>query len=95
MRLITLRLKQFRNFASVKLSGFGQRNVFVGLNAQGKTNLLESIYCLATMRSFRTTRTPEMIQIGADGFFISGLVMSSGMSRDVSIYYSSKKKRYL
>ncbi len=89
-----MRLKKFRNFDASALGGFAKKNIFVGLNAQGKTNLLEAIYCLATMRSFRTARTAEMIQLGQEGFFINGSVMSSNMRRDISIYYSLKKKRY-
>lgn len=94
MRLLSLRIKQFRNFAAVHLPAFGQRTVFVGNNAQGKTNLLEAIYCMATLRSFRTSRTTEMIKLGEEGFFIGGSVMSSQMRHAVSIYYSSKKKRF-
>ena len=46
--------KQFRNYQDVEVNFNPKLNVFVGRNAQGKTNLLESIYFLALTRSHRT-----------------------------------------
>ena len=51
----------FRNLEQVTLSPHPRFNVLHGDNGQGKTNLLEAIYLLATLRSFRTSRTEELI----------------------------------
>ena len=56
-----LRALQFRNLEQVSFLPHPRFNVLHGDNGQGKTNLLEAIYLLATLRSFRTTRTEELI----------------------------------
>ena len=54
MYLEKLELKHFRNYEDVNVAFSPQVNVLIGKNAQGKTNLLESIYVLAMARSHRT-----------------------------------------
>lgn len=54
-----LTVVDYRNIQRAKLSFSPSQNVLFGENAQGKTNLLEVIYLLATGRSFRTTRVEE------------------------------------
>ncbi len=62
MRVKKLRLNQFRNYAELFLEFPKSLNIFVGENAQGKTNLLEAIYFLALGRSYRTSRDAELVQ---------------------------------
>lgn len=62
MWIKTIDLRQFRNYEQLQLSFNPELNVFVGQNAQGKTNLLESIYLLALGRSYRTQQESEVIQ---------------------------------
>ena len=56
-----IRLINFRNYNSIGVEFNKNVNVFVGKNAQGKSNLLESIYMSATGKSFRTNRDKEII----------------------------------
>jgi len=56
-----IRLINFRNYNNISLDFNRKTNVFLGKNAQGKTNLLEAIYICATGRSFRTNRDREII----------------------------------
>jgi DNA replication and repair protein RecF len=51
----------FRNYDTFELSTESKVNIFIGLNAQGKTNLLESIYVLALTKSHRTHHDKELI----------------------------------
>jgi DNA replication and repair protein RecF len=51
-----------------------QLNLFLGLNAQGKTNILEGLYCLSTTRSFRAAADEEMIQFGQEAAAIEGVL---------------------
>ena len=44
MKINTLKLKNFRNYDDLEVNFGNSLNIFVGKNAQGKTNLLESIY---------------------------------------------------
>lgn len=61
MYLEQLALQNFRNYTNVFLHSFSKMNIFYGLNAQGKTNLLEAIYVLCTLQSFRTAQRKDLI----------------------------------
>ena len=54
MWLKSLTLKHFRNYQDAEINFHSGLNIFLGQNAQGKTNILESIYFLALTRSHRT-----------------------------------------
>lgn len=62
MRLTHLGLTNFRNYARVELDLPAGSVLLVGENAQGKTNLLEAVYLLATTRSLRATNDIELIR---------------------------------
>ena len=66
MRLCKLELRSFRNYQHTVLEFPRSLNVFVGENAQGKTNLLEAVYLLAVGRSHRTSRESDMIAWGSE-----------------------------
>jgi len=66
LQIRSIELRQFRNYDHVHLEFPTSLNVFVGENAQGKTNLLEAVYLLAIGRSHRTTRESDMIKWGSD-----------------------------
>lgn len=61
MFLRRLSLTDYRNYGQIELSTDRAVNVFVGPNAQGKTNLLESIFVLALTKSHRTHQDKELI----------------------------------
>ncbi len=62
MKIKYLRLNDFRNYKSCRLAVETRLNVFLGQNAQGKTNLLEALYFLATARSPRTNSAGDMVK---------------------------------
>ena len=66
MYIREIELKDFRNYRDLKVSFSKNINIFLGNNAQGKTNLLEGIYLNAMARSFKTSRDKEMIRFGED-----------------------------
>ncbi|MBI4277781.1 MAG: DNA replication/repair protein RecF [Armatimonadetes bacterium] len=66
MHLLELFLRNFRNYRRAEVRLERGINVFVGHNAQGKSNLLEAVYLCATGRSHRTQRDEEMIRAGED-----------------------------
>ena len=61
-----IELKDFRNYKNLQVSFSEDINIFLGENAQGKTNLLEGIYLNAMAKSFKTIREKEMIRFGED-----------------------------
>lgn len=72
MRLNTLHLSNVRNYAHLDLEPSPGLNVFIGRNAQGKSNLLEAISMLGTGKSFRTSRERDLIREGLQIAVISG-----------------------
>ncbi len=60
----TLSLESWRNVAEVEVAFDEGLTLFTGPNAQGKTNLLEAVFLLATGRSHRTARPDELIAFG-------------------------------
>lgn len=67
MRLLRARIRHFRNLESVELEPGRGATVLVGPNGQGKTNTLEALYYVATLRPLRATRVSELIRFGAPG----------------------------
>ncbi|MDF2644533.1 MULTISPECIES: DNA replication/repair protein RecF [unclassified Paenibacillus] len=61
MFLNRLVLSHYRNYDQIELTTDSNVNIFVGPNAQGKTNLLESIYVMAMTKSHRTHQDKELI----------------------------------
>ena len=72
MLLTALRLADFRNYRALDFAPAPGLNVFVGPNAQGKSNLLEAIAMLATGKSFRARRESELIREGTPLAEIAG-----------------------
>jgi DNA replication and repair protein RecF len=80
-----LSVRNFRNLASVDLELGARLNVIFGENGQGKTNLLESVYVLATSHSFRTGRQAEQIALGSTLASIRARVREGAELREQSI----------
>lgn len=76
MHLEKLSLRNFRNYETLELSFSPETNLIVGLNAQGKTNLLEAIGFLGTGRGFRAQRAAEMVRFDAEFAEVCGTVFS-------------------
>jgi DNA replication and repair protein RecF len=70
--LTALRLADFRNYPALDFTPAPGLNVFVGPNAQGKSNLLEAIAMLAIGKSFRARRESELIRDGTQLAEIAG-----------------------
>jgi len=82
LRLTRLKVTGWRNLASAELTAEARFVVLHGDNAQGKTNLLEAVYVLATLRSFREHRPQRLIQHGLPAAAVEGDVRGvSGLRR--------------
>ncbi len=64
MYLRTLHLRQFRNYQDQRVDFVAPKTILVGNNAQGKSNLLEAVELLATLRSHRMTRDRDLVREG-------------------------------
>lgn len=74
MWLESISLKHFRNYHDLKAKFSPSLNLFIGQNAQGKTNFLEAIYFLSLTRSHRTRSDKDLIQFDTDFLTVSGLL---------------------
>ena len=74
MWLKTLKIKYFRNYQSAEVDFDPGLNIFLGQNAQGKTNILEAIYFLALTRSHRTRTDKDLIHFQENNLQISGII---------------------
>ncbi|ABJ67115.1 DNA replication/repair protein RecF [Pediococcus pentosaceus] len=92
MYLKTLELHNFRNYADLVVEFGSGINVLLGENAQGKTNLLESIYFLALTRSHRTNSDRDLISWKTKAARVSGSVQKEHTVTPLEINLSSKGK---
>ncbi|MGA2869150.1 MAG: DNA replication/repair protein RecF [Verrucomicrobiota bacterium] len=92
MHLSHLRLRDFRNYARLDMDFSPGFHLLLGDNAQGKTNILEAIYLMATLRSFRGVGGAQMIRHGAKGYFAGGNVMGRG-DHEIKIYWSARERK--
>ncbi|ELS30990.1 MULTISPECIES: DNA replication/repair protein RecF [Pseudanabaena] len=65
MYLKSLHIKQFRNYIDQEVSFTAPKTVIVGNNAQGKSNLLEAVLLLATLRSHRVSKDRDLVKNGS------------------------------
>jgi DNA replication and repair protein RecF len=85
MKLLSLEIRDFRNLASVNLTPSARSTVLVGQNGQGKTNLLEAIYFLSTLKALRATRLHELVRFGNPRAQIAGDFEGPGGTRRISV----------
>lgn len=93
MRLSKLSLSSFRNLEEVELFPGPRFNILFGRNAQGKTNLLESIYLLGTLKSFRLAKNAEMPAWGFNSCSVTGVVEKHGVTREIFLVIEKRGKR--
>ena len=91
MHLAHLRLRDFRNYTRLDVDFAPGFHLLLGDNAQGKTNILEAIYLIATLRSFRGVGGAQMIRHGQKGYFVGGKVVGQG-EHDIKMYWSSPER---
>ena len=92
MKLTNLQLQNFCNYESVQLEFTDGVHVFIGENAQGKTNLMESIYALAMTKSHRTTNDKELIGWNKEFATIKGTVEKTATKTNLELQFSKKGK---
>lgn len=91
MHLAHLRLRDFRNYARLDVDFGPGFHLLLGDNAQGKTNILEAIYLIATLRSFRGVGGAQMVRHGQKGYFVGGQVVSQGQ-HETKMYWSARER---
>jgi DNA replication and repair protein RecF len=87
VHLAHLRLRDFRNYGRLDADFSPGLHLLLGDNAQGKTNILEAIYLVATLRSFRGVGGAQMVRHGQKGYFVGARTVGQG-DHEVKMYWS-------
>ena len=91
MYIQKLKLENFRNYENQEIEFDKNVNIIYGDNAQGKTNILESIFICSLGKSFRTNKEKELINKEKD--FAKIEMISSKEDRDIRINFEIKEKK--
>ena len=95
MKINSIILENFRNYRNLELDFDESRNIIVGENAQGKTNLIEAIYLTAFAKSFRTSNSADLISFGADSARVSTYITSEDLEKNINIVIRSDGKKMI
>jgi DNA replication and repair protein RecF len=85
MILNNLKLRCYRNLSGLDITWNKHFNVIYGQNAQGKTNLLEAVYLLGHLKSFRGARGQELINHAEDTAWIGANINKGGVTHQLEI----------
>ncbi len=85
VRLLRLHVTDFRNLAEVEVEPSARATIAVGQNGQGKTNLLEALYYLCTLKPLRAGRLQELVRFGASRATVTGRFLLRGAERVISV----------
>lgn len=92
VHLAYLKLRDFRNYGRLEADFAPGFHLLLGDNAQGKTNILEAVYLLATLRSFRGVGGAQLVRHGCKGYFAGAHVMARA-SHDIKMYWSAAERQ--
>ena len=92
MYINKIKLHNFRNYEDQEIEFNKNINVVYGDNAQGKTNILESIFLCSFGKSFRTTKEKELIRFGQDHLTVEVEYQKKDRNGKVKVDISSKKQ---
>ena len=94
MYIESIELSNYRNYSNVKVEFGKNTNILYGDNAQGKTNILESIYMAATTKSHRkNTQDKDIIKIGEDESHIRLFVNKKDISHKIDMHLRKSKNK--
>ncbi len=95
MKLEDLKLSDYRNCHDLEVNFNKNKTLIIGKNAQGKTNILESIYFLSTLKTPRTSNNIDLIRFNSEQFSIEAQIIKNNTNIEMYYKYDSDKKREL
>lgn len=93
MIIKSLELNHFRNYDELRLSFDAGTNILYGNNAQGKTNILESIFLSATTKSHKGSKDKDIIQFGHEEAHIRSVIEKEGLEQRIDMHLRSSKTK--
>ena len=89
----SVELKDYRNYEFLDMNFNEHVNIIYGDNAQGKTNILESIYMCSTSKSHRGSKDREIVRFGEDESHIKLNVLKHGMKYRIDMHLKKNKTK--
>ena len=93
MYLKSLRLRSFRNYVDRQIEFTAQKTILVGNNAQGKSNLLEAVELLASLKSHRTSRDRELVLDSATTGQIDATIERAYGTSELKVVFRKQGRR--
>ncbi len=93
MKLKSLKLKNYRNCENIEMDFCDFKNLIIGKNAQGKTNILESIYFLSNLKSVRTSNNLDLIKFEKEKAEINVVLEKNNTNVEMDFSYNDEKKK--
>ena len=88
-----LKLKDFRNYENLDIVFSENTNIFYGKNAQGKTNILESIFVGGTTKSHKGAKDKELVRFGKEEAHIGLNVEKKGLTYEIDMHLKKNAKK--
>ena len=93
MYIESVQLQNFRNYRELHLNFDKGTNIFYGDNAQGKTNILESVYLCGTTKSHRGSKDKEIIRFGEEESHIRMMIRKDELSYKIDMHLRKNKAK--
>ena len=93
MIIDNLKLKNYRNYKNLDINLDDKLNIFIGDNAQGKSNILESIYVLAVTKSYLGVKDKDLIKEDCEFATLESDVLSHGNMEKLKINLTNNSKK--
>ena len=95
MRILSVALKNFRNIKEINIEPHEKMNVICGENAQGKTNLLESLWLFTGAKSFRGTKDKNLVSFGEEKCVLKAEFFSEEIKKSAKIEITERRSAFL
>lgn len=93
MIIKSIELADYRNYESIKLDFCNGRNILYGSNAQGKTNVLEAIYMIATTKSHKGSKDKDIVNFDKDEAHIRAIIEKEGIPTKIDMHLRKNKTK--
>lgn len=93
MHITELSIRNLRNIEKIHITPHPQFNFIFGKNAQGKTSIIEAIYLLSQLKSFRTTDRNQLIRSGSDFAKIDAEISKNDLATALSLCLTAEGRK--
>lgn len=95
MNVKSIRLINFRNYKNINVNFNENINIFIGKNAQGKTNLLEAIYMCSSGKSFRTNKDKDIINFQKKEAYIGANMLVGNFDKFIEVKLDMERSKII